>query len=88
MRLHAPDTHLSALALSSAIPRAGDWVSVIPSSTLGLHLLDQEFCPCLQYWLYPKGRRYPVCLALANPFGDHHVGCDGKGDRIHCHHSI
>ena len=23
----------------------------VPSSALGLHLLDQEFPPCLRYWL-------------------------------------
>ncbi len=34
----APDTRSRALALSSAIPHAGDWLNVIPSSSLGLHL--------------------------------------------------
>ena len=29
-----------------------------------------------------------VCQALADPFGDHHVGCGGNGDRIHRHNSI
>ena len=47
----APDVHSRALALSSAILHAGDWLNVIPSSSLGLHLLDCEFRPCLQYWL-------------------------------------
>ena len=65
---------------------------MVPSSALGLHLLDREFQPCLQYWLglpifYTRGR-CPVCQALADPFGDHHVGCGGNGDRIHRHNSI
>ena len=47
----APDTRTKALTLSSAIPHAGHWLHVVPSSALGLHLHDQEFCHCLQYWL-------------------------------------
>ena len=45
----APDTR--SKAMSSAIHRAGDWLNVIPSSSLGLHLQDLEFRLCLQYWL-------------------------------------
>ena len=47
----APDTRSRALAVSSANPHAGDWLNVVPSSALGLHLPDREFRPCLQYWL-------------------------------------
>ena len=36
-----------ALALSCAILHAGDWLNVVPSSVLGLHLLDDEFRLCL-----------------------------------------
>ena len=36
----APDTRSRALALSSAIPHAGDWLNVIPSKAFGLHLFD------------------------------------------------
>ena len=46
----APDARSKALALSSAIPHAGDWLNVVPSSALGLCLQDQEFRLCLQYW--------------------------------------
>ena len=88
----APDTRSRALALSSAIPHAGDWLNVVPSSALGLHLPDREFRPCLQYWLglpiFTEGGRWCVCQALADPFGDHHVVCGGNGDRIHRHNSI
>ena len=34
----APDTRFKALAQSSAIRHAGDWLNVIPSSALGLHM--------------------------------------------------
>ena len=70
----APNIHLRALALSSAIPHAGDWLNVVPSS------------PCLQYWLglliFTEGGRCPVCQALADPFADHLVGCGGSEDTI------
>ena len=38
-------------ALSTAIPHAGDWLNVVPSRALGLHLQDWEFRVSLQYWL-------------------------------------
>ena len=88
----APDTRSKALALSSAIRHAGDWLSVIPSSALGLHLQDREFRLCLQYWLGPRmiedGLHCPICHTVVDPFGDHRVGCGGNGDRIHWHDSI
>ena len=32
--------------------------------------------------------RCRICHAVADPFGDHQVGCGGNGDRIHRHDSI
>ena len=88
----APDTRSKALALSSSIAHAGDWLSVTPSSALGFHLHDLEFRLCLQYWLglrmVEEGTRCPVCQAVADPFGDHQVGCGGNGDHIHWHNSL
>ena len=90
----APDVRSRALALSSSLPHAGDWLNVIPSPALGLCLLDQEFRLCLNYWL---GLRMTddvsscsACgkSAAADPLGDHQVGCGGNGDRIHRHDSI
>lgn len=43
----APDARSRALACSSAIPHAGDWLEVVPSQALGLHLHDREFRVCL-----------------------------------------
>ncbi len=43
----APDTRARALALSTAIPHTGDWLNVVPSPALGLHLHDREFRLCL-----------------------------------------
>ena len=80
------------MALSCAIPHAGDWLNVVPSAALGLHLSDQEFRLCLQYWLglniFEEGAKCSICHVAADPYGDHHVGCGGNGDRIHRHDSI
>ena len=85
----APDTRSRALALSSAIPHAGDWLEVVPSSALGHHLHDCEFRLCLCYWLglrlQSRKSGCPFCTRglVADSFGDHQVGCGGNGDRIH-----
>ena len=81
-----------ALANSTALPHAGDWLNVVPSKALGLHLQDWEFRLCLQYWLglsmLEEGVRYPICQGASDTFGDHQVGCGGNGDRIHRHDAI
>ena len=46
-----PDLRSRALALSSALPHAGDWLNAIPSQALGLHIPSKEFSLCLCYWL-------------------------------------
>ena len=85
----APDVRSRALALSSALPHAGDWLNVIPSSTLGLHLQDREFHLCLKSWLglriNEEGTRHPVWQGLADVYNDHQVGCGENGERIHWH---
>ena len=47
----SPSTCLRTLALSSSLPHAGDWLNMVPSTSLGLHLQDCEFRCCLRYWL-------------------------------------
>ena len=88
----APDTLSRALALSSGLPHADDWLNIIPSAPLGLHLLDREFRSCLRYWLgvplHSGTYTCPECLGSADPFGDHQVGCAGIGDRIARHNAI
>ena len=86
------DTRSKALALSTAIPHARDWLNVVPSKALGLHLHDWEFRLCLQYWLglqlAREGSCCTICRAPADAMGDHQVGCGGNRDRIHRHDSI
>jgi hypothetical protein len=88
----APDVRSRALALSSAIPHAGDWLNVVPSHSLGLHLHNREFRLCIQYWLglrmFSESYPCPFCKHLCDPFGDHHIGCGGNNDRIFRHDSL
>ena len=89
---NAPSSRLKALALSSAIPYAGDWLNVIPSLALGLHLHDQEFRRCLQYWfgvkMFSVDYPCPFCKSSCDPYGDHQIECGGNKDRIYRHDSI
>ena len=89
---NAPSSHLKALALSSAIPHAGDWLNVVSSLALGLHLHDQEFRCSLQYWLGVNmfSVSYPCsfCKSTCDPYNDHQIECGGNKDRIHRHDSI
>ena len=88
----APTIRSRALALSTSLPHAGDWLNVVPSPSLGLRLQDREFRCSLRYWLgvplhncpYPC----PECRGTADIFGDHQVGCGGNGDRISRHNNI
>ena len=88
----SPDIRFKALALSTSIPHAGDWLNVVPSTSLGLHLLDNEFRLCLKYWLglrlSESNAICPICKEVSDVYGDHQVGCGGNGDRIHRHDSI
>ena len=47
----APDPRSRAPALSPGLAHAGDWLNVVPSDPLGLHIHDQEFRCSLRYWL-------------------------------------
>ena len=71
----APNVRFKAIALSSTLHYAGDWLNVVPSNALGLYLLDQEFHPCLQYWLGHRmvegGIKCPACQIPADFFEDH-----------------
>ena len=88
----APSARSRALALSSGLPHAGDWLNGVPLKALGLHLQDREFRCCLRYWLgvplHSEPYSCPECHSSADPFGDHQVGCGGNGDRISRHNAI
>ena len=88
----APDTRSRALTLSSSIAHTGDWLNVVPSASLGLHIHDEEFRCSLRYWLgvplYGSTYHCPECGLSADMMGDHQVGCGGNGDRISRHNNI
>ena len=81
-----------ALVLSSGLPHAGDWLNVVHSTSLGLHLTDCEFRCCLRYWLgvplHSNSYPCPECGGSADPFGDHQIGRGSNGDRISHHNAI
>ena len=87
-----PDVRAKALVLSSTIPHAGDWLRVVPSSALGLHLHNWEFQLCLQYWLglpmVENGSKCPVCAIGTDAVGNNHINCRGNGNLIHLHDSL
>ncbi|XP_064394938.1 uncharacterized protein LOC135342184 [Halichondria panicea] len=88
----APTTRSRALALSTGLPHAHDWLNVIPSPSLGLHLQDREFRSCLCYWLgvplHNDQFTCPECHGVADSLGDHQVGCGGNSDRISRHNAV
>ncbi len=73
----APTTRSRALARSSSLPHAGDWLNVIPSTSLGLHLHDHEFRCCISYWLgvplHSIPYSCPECQCSADIFGSGRV---------------
>ena len=88
----SPSTRARALANSSALPHAGDWLNGVPSDVLGLHMQDKEFNSCLKYWLgiplHSAPHLCPACRTSADEYGDHQVGCGGNGDRITRHNAV
>ena len=88
----ASSPRLRALALSSSLPHAGDWLTAIPSPNLGLHFLGPEFLTCVRYWLgvpiFAHDQDCPLCHRPSDPFGDHGVSCGGNSDRISRHNTL
>ena len=78
--------------LRNSTAHAGDWLNVVPSASLGLHIHDEEFGCSLRYWLgvplYGSMYHCPECGLSADMMGDHQVGCGGNGDRISRHNNI
>ena len=77
---------------SLGLPRAGDFLSVIPMPALGLHLRAPEFVPCLKYRLgvpvYAADSTCPSCSAPSDKMGDHALGCAKHGERIARHDQL
>ena len=77
---------------SLGLPRAGNWLSVVPSPALGLHLRTAEFIPVLKYRLglpvYSNAGLCSACSLPSDRMGDHALGCRNSGDRIARHNML
>ena len=77
---------------SLGLPHAGNWLSVVPSPALGLHLRSPEFIPVLKYRLgiqvYSNDAECPVCSSPSDRMGDHALGCCKSNDRISRHNIL
>ena len=67
--------------VSSSLPHVRNWLLVVPSSALGLHLHDREFCLCLQYWLGIPLSGAVTCSVCG-------VDTNGSGNLIYHHGSL
>ena len=71
---------------SVSLPHAGDWLNVVPSPALGLHLRSQEFLTVTKYRLgvnnYPMAGPCPACGHHSDRLGDHAICCSNNGERI------
>ena len=77
---------------SLGLPHAGDWLNVIPSPVLGLHVRPQEFRFSVLYRLgapiYPSAGLCPACKKDSDRYGDHAIVCGSHGERIARHNQL
>ena len=82
----------SARLLSLGLPHAGDWLTVVPSPSLGLHLRPMEFVTVVKYrlgcFLYTRAGKCPACPNNSDRLGDHAMCCAYEGERIARHNAL
>ena len=87
-----PDRRDKARLASLGLQHAGDWLNVIPSPVLGLHVRPQEFRFSILYRLgapiYPSAGLCPACKKDSDKFGDHAIVCGSHGERIARHNQL
>ena len=78
--------------LSLTLPHSGDWLTVVPSHSLGLAIPGLDFRYAHRYRLgmplYTRSFRCPFCDAHNDAFGDHAIGCGHESDRIARHNRL
>ena len=83
-------TRDKARLASLGLPHSGDWLNVVPSPALGLHIKPQEFRYTVLYRLgaplYTAARQCTACPQASDQHGDHAISCGYKGERI-AHHN-
>ena len=77
---------------SLGLPHAGDWLNVIPSPILGLHVRAQEFRYSVLYRLgapvYSSDGPCPACKKDSDRYGDHAIICGSHCERIARHNQL
>ena len=85
----ATDNRARARLRSVALPHAGDFLTVVPSTSLGLAIPSAEFTMCVKYRLgipiFSASSSCPACGRMNDVFGDHAIGCGGDHARIGRH---
>ena len=81
-----------ARLLSVAAPHSSLWLSVVPSTSLGLHLEPNEYRMAIKWWLRlnTSGRSMcPFCPdTTLDPLSHHAVTCRHGGDVVICHNRL
>jgi hypothetical protein len=86
------DVREIARLTSLGLPHAGDWLNVLPSPTLGLHMRPAEFVVSVKYRLgvpvFSTAGQCPACSRHSDALGDHAISCGYQGERIARHDSL
>ena len=86
------DSEEMARLKSLTLPHAGDWLNVVPSTALGLHLRPQEFVMVARYRLglplYSQEGPCPSCRRYSDAQGNHAMCCGSGGERISRHNHL
>ena len=88
----AGDYEEMARLKSLTLHPAGDWLNVVPSTALELHLRPQEFVMVARYRLrlplYSQEGPCPSCRRFSDAHGNHAMCCRSGGERISCHNHL
>jgi hypothetical protein len=75
-----------------SLPHTGDWLNVIPSPGLGLHLRSQEWIISAKYRLgcpvFTADGQCSACHQYSGKEGDHAISCGYEGERIARHNHL
>ena len=77
---------------SLGLPHSGDWLNVIPSPNLGLHLRSAEWITSAKYRLgcpvFPTSGKCSACPQFSDKEGDHAISCGYQGERTARHNHL
>ena len=86
------DTRDIARLASLGLPHSGDWLNVVPSIALGLHLRPAEFIVSAKYRLgmdiFFRDGQCTACPHQSDSRGDHAISCGYEGERISRHNHL